>query len=190
MNSLILILLDESGSMETSKVQVLNSVNKFISEQKSVKNDNAKIYLLTFNSTVKTVYSGISLEDLPLFTEDNYKPSGFTALYDAIAEGVSQVEKNKTNNQRVICVIITDGEENSSKKTTLFDIKKTIIEHEASNDWTFVYIGKDPDKWKVTSGTKSNNSINYDTPDSINTSSNPILNLRMSEQSQSHNIFN
>ena len=111
MNTHIIILLDESGSMGASKEQVINSVNKFIVDQKSVKDDNAKVYFLKFSSSVTTLYSGISLDDLPLLTKENYQPSGFTALYDAIAEGVDQVEKKKAKEDRAICLIITDGEE-------------------------------------------------------------------------------
>jgi uncharacterized protein YegL len=175
--------------MDSSKVEVINAVNKFICDQKSIKDDNAKIYFLTFSNVVKTLYSDIALDDIPLLTENTYQPLGFTALYDAIAEGVQQVEKNKKSDDRVICVIITDGEENSSKKTTLSDIQKLIMEHEANNDWTFVYIGKNPDSWKSKSGTKSNNSIDYDTPDSINTSSHPILSFRQSQHTSSNDLF-
>ena len=190
MNTIIIILLDESGSMEDSKDEVLKSVNDFITNQKSVKDDNAKLYLLTFNSFVKTLYSGVPLEDIPLLTENDYQPNGFTALYDAIAEGVNQAEKNKNKEDRVICVIITDGEENSSRKTSLTDIKKIITKQEATNEWSFVYIGKDPDSWKINSGTKSNNSVGYDTPDSINHTSNPIINFRKTNLTQSNDIFN
>jgi uncharacterized protein with von Willebrand factor type A (vWA) domain len=189
MNTHIIILLDESGSMGASKEQVINSVNKFIVDQKSVKDDNAKVYFLKFSSSVTTLYSGISLDDLPLLTKENYQPSGFTALYDAIAEGVDQVEKKKAKEDRAICLIITDGEENNSRKTNLNDIRKLITKHEAITDWSFVYIGKNPDEWIAQSGTKSNNSLGYDTPDSINLSSHPILSLRKSQNSCSTNLF-
>ena len=190
MNTLIIILLDESGSMGPSKDKVLKAVNDFITNQKSVKEDNAKLYILTFNSTVKTLYSDIPLEEMMDLSELEYQPNGFTALYDAIAEGVNQAEKNKNDGERVICVIITDGEENASRKTKLVDIKKIITDHEATNEWTFVYIGKDPDNWKASSGTKSNNSSGFDTPDSINLTSNPILNFRKTNLTQSNDIFN
>ncbi len=189
MMSIFLLLLDESGSMNVSKNEVINSFNNFICDQKKVVNDNAKIYLLTFNNFVNTLHSGIPLEEVPLLTEQSYIPHGFTALYDAIAEGVNQVDKIISKEDRVICVLITDGEENSSVKTTLTDVKKIIIDHETNNNWTFVYIGKNPDNWKDTIGTKSNNLISYDTPDSISKSSTPIVNFRNSQKTKSFDIF-
>jgi uncharacterized protein with von Willebrand factor type A (vWA) domain len=189
MNTIILILLDESGSMSASKEEVINAVNKFIGEQKIHKDDNAKLYFLTFCTYVNVLFEDIPLEDFGLIKENFYKPHGFTALYDAIAEGVELVEKNKKSDDRVVCLIITDGKENSSIKTTLTDVRNLIMKHEANNDWTFVYIGKNPDSWKSISGTNSNNSINYDTPDSINLSSHPILSFRQSQQTSTNDLF-
>jgi uncharacterized protein with von Willebrand factor type A (vWA) domain len=56
MNTIILMLLDESGSMTASKEEVIKAVNKFICDQKSIKDDNAKVYFLTFSSYVKTIF--------------------------------------------------------------------------------------------------------------------------------------
>ena len=61
---------------------------------------------------------GVELENVAQLTELDYTPGGSTALFDTIAEVVRFAGKDKTEEERVICVIMTDGEENSSKETT------------------------------------------------------------------------
>ena len=105
---------------------------------------------------------GIPLEDLQHFSVKDYNPAGLTALYDAISEGVRLVEKDKKPEDRVICVIMTDGEENASKETTKIQIKNIISRHESEGDWTFIYIGENPVKWSQDSGISLGNTADFD----------------------------
>lgn len=59
MKSIIVVLLDESGSMFTCKDEVIESFNQFMDAQRKVEEESTKIYLLTFNEDVKVVYRGI-----------------------------------------------------------------------------------------------------------------------------------
>ena len=97
---------------------------------------------------------GVELENVTQLTELDYTPGGGTALYDAIAEGVRLADKDKTEEERVICVIMTDGEENSSKETTKQQVKDIITGHEAKGNWTFLYIGENPEQWVKDTGMK------------------------------------
>ena len=84
-----------------------------------------------------------------------------TALYDAIAEGVRLADKDKTDEERVICVIMTDGEENSSRETTKQQVKDIISGYEAKDDWTFLYIGENPERWTKETGMSTAHGIQY-----------------------------
>ena len=64
--------------------------------------------------------------------------------------------------QGVLCVVMTDGEENSSKETTGEQIKQIIAAREAQGDWTFVYIGASPDAWAHDMGLSAQNVAAYD----------------------------
>ncbi|XP_054164100.1 uncharacterized protein LOC128961835 [Oppia nitens] len=145
--TLIIVLLDKSGSMATKKSDVIGGFNTFLNNQQKVVTDAAKMYLLTFNTIVTIVENGVPLESVPELTETNYTPGGGTALYDAIAEGVRVADNDKTDDERVICLIMTDGEENSSRETTKQQVRDIITGHEARGDWSFVYIGEEPDRW-------------------------------------------
>jgi len=161
MKTLIIVILDESGSMGSKRSDVIGGFNSFISDQKEIKNDVARLYLVKFNTVVNTVHSGIPLVDVPELSTANYTPGGGTALYDAIAEAVRIADKDKTAEERVVCVIMTDGEENSSRETTKEQVKDIISGHEARGDWTFLYIGENPDRWTRDTGMVSSHGISY-----------------------------
>jgi hypothetical protein len=61
MKTLIIIILDESGSMGTKKLDVIGGYNSFINDQKKIKNDIARLYLVKFNTVVTTVHKGFCL---------------------------------------------------------------------------------------------------------------------------------
>ncbi|RWS06463.1 VWA domain-containing protein-like protein, partial [Dinothrombium tinctorium] len=95
MKTLIAIILDESGSMHSKKADTIGGYNSFLEEQRKLKDDEARFYLIKFNSVVTVVHNDLPLNDVPLMDESTYTPGGCTALYDAIAEGVKLMEKNK-----------------------------------------------------------------------------------------------
>ena len=162
--TLIIIILDESGSMSNKKSDVLGGFNAFIKEQKKIKNDQARLYLVKFNTSVQVLHQGIvitrflykiisfieqgvELGRVKPLTKRDYTPGGGTALFDAIAEGVRLADRDRTDEEQVVCVIMTDGEENSSKETTKQQIKDIIAAHQAQGKWKFLYIGESPDNW-------------------------------------------
>jgi len=51
--------MDESGSMDSKKMDVIGGFNSFIDEQKKIENDKARLYLIKFNTQVKTLHKGI-----------------------------------------------------------------------------------------------------------------------------------
>merc|ERR1712226_810518 len=68
-----------------------------------------------------------------------------TALYDAIGDTLTGYQNEKDN----IMVIITDGEENSSRKYRLADVNKLIKQFTDEKGWIFHYLGANQDAWKA-----------------------------------------
>ena len=129
---------------------------------------------------------------MPELSDQNYLPGGMTALYDAIAEGVRIADKDKSVDERVICVIMTDGEENSSRETTKEQVKDIISGHEAKGDWTFLYIGENPDRWVKDTGMSAAHGIQYqhNAPRANYQMANiAVSNLRVSLSKQSTDLF-
>lgn len=140
----IVLVLDESGSMDIVKDETVHAFTKYFEEQWAQPGE-VKIGVVRFASTVAEYTEVVKGGDL------FYNPSGGTALYDAIGytiEYKGKVYASMTEDERpenVIIVIQTDGEENSSKKF-FGDKIKSMIEHQQSKyNWAFVFLGANQD---------------------------------------------
>jgi len=141
-NIQIIILLDISGSMKGNMEEMIQSINKFVSDQqKQFNNDNIQISFIQFNDTlfVDKTNLCINLATFPILKEADYKANGSTKLYDAMGTVFDYFEQCKNS---VIFTIITDGVDNSSKFYNLDYIKKKINEkqNKDQNNWIFHYL--------------------------------------------------
>lgn len=135
----IVMILDESGSMNTIRNQMINSINDLIMEQKQVKERPTTFTLVKFSDNVKEIIVNKSLSNVNNVTEYDYTPSGSTALYDAIGKTIERFRNEKD----VLMVIVTDGQENASKTYTKNQINKMINEKKTNNNWSYVYLSCD-----------------------------------------------
>lgn len=135
----IVIVLDESGSMEPIKHKMRNSINDLITEQKQISGRPATFTLVKFNNTINRVIKNKLLTEVNNLTSDDYKPNGSTALYDAIGDTINWFR----NENDVLMVIVTDGQENASTKYTKNLVKEMIDEKKEKNNWTYVYLSSD-----------------------------------------------
>jgi len=135
----IVIVLDESGSMQGIRNQMIKSINELILEQKAIKERPATFTLVKFNNRVHKMITNKLLTEMDTLSTYDYNPNGSTALYDAIGTTVDWFR----NEQDVLMVIVTDGEENASTKYTKSQINKMIDEKKEKNNWTYVYLSSD-----------------------------------------------
>ena len=155
----IIFLLDESGSMDTMGKEPVQAVNKFIQDQKTtLGDDGATFSLWKFNSTVNKVIDDIPLKDVTEFVD--FLPNDMTALYDAIGNAIS-TKKKKVSYDNVICIILTDGLDNSSVEYTLENVNSMIKEMESKHNWKFVYLGANQDAFAVGSKMGMGHCANY-----------------------------
>ena len=182
--TLIVFLLDESGSMYKFKSEVIEEINKFIEKQMNIEEDEGRFLLVKFNTTVNTEEKITCLELVRKKTESDYTPIGKTALYDAISDGINMAKNNKEADEKVIFVIMTDGEDNYSLETKIEDVKFLISDNEAKGGWTFLYIGPEPEKWSKETGMAQSNCSALDAnniKNSIDTIDSAIFTLRRSQ---------
>merc|ERR1712226_1669541 len=145
--SRIIILVDETGSMHRHKPVTLSSYNEWLDQNRTKEEDEdtfPKFSLVKFNTTTR-MQEFESVETAPRLTNENYTPNNMTALYDAIGDTLTGYQNEKDN----IMVIITDGEENSSRKYRLADVNKLIKQFTEEKGWIFHYLGANQDAWKV-----------------------------------------
>ena len=132
----IVIVLDESGSMLEIEKNIINSLNIFISDQKQIIEKPATLTLVKFNDEVNTVIDDIELKYIESLTDEDYKPNGYTALYDAIGNTIVKFPYEKD----LLLVVITDGHDNASVQFNLEDIKKMLDVNKEENNWSYVYL--------------------------------------------------
>lgn len=161
--TLVNFVLDETGSMQSIKEATINGFNEYV---KSLSSQKAKVLftLTKFNSDrVDVVCTAKDVKHVAPLSNENYQPSATTPLYDAIARTIKSVETHLGSKKMpVLCVIMTDGEENASKEFNREKIFK-LIESKKNAGWTFVYLGANQDAWSVGSqmGISGGNTLSY-----------------------------
>jgi uncharacterized protein YegL len=149
----IIIVMDKSGSMGTSRDDVIGGFNTYINDLKKDEDIDAKITLVMFDHNVHKLYSGNPVKNVVELCEKTYCPNGSTALNDALMSAVEDVEarlkKSKAKNKpQVMVIVFTDGEENSSTQYGKDDVNKKRTELE-KDGWAFIFMGADMDAWSA-----------------------------------------
>jgi Mg-chelatase subunit ChlD len=157
--TLLVAILDESGSMGTKRQDVIGGFNTFLTDQKKLEADDLSMVLAKFNTVVTTVHRGVPIADVQPLTLETYVPGGMTALFDAIAQAVRLADAETFD--RAICLVITDGLENSSRETSKEQVVEIIKAHEGKGNWSFVYLGEDPQRWARETGASVRNTAQY-----------------------------
>lgn len=144
----IVFVIDESGSMTGTETDVIGGFKRVIDEQRENKEGSCSVSYYKFNSNVTEVYRGIDVREVD-YIDDDYRPGGCTALFDAVGTAINNI-KNWINNtdederpEKNVVVVMTDGEENSSREYSASKVKEMIKEMEDEYNWTFVYMGSD-----------------------------------------------
>lgn len=171
----ICIVLDASGSMSSIADDVKGSFNSFLQLQRETSGKTV-FDLYQFSDEVTRL---VNTADLGSFTGDlmaNYRCSGCTALNDAVCIAIDTLgeelaaleEADRPEN--VLVVIVTDGEENASRKFTSEDVKKRIEHQTQKYSWEFQYLAANQDAFATGRmlGVASDNCVNFDaTPSGI-----------------------
>lgn len=119
----IVFVIDESGSMGSLQSDVIGGFNKLIDDQLEVEGA-AEVTLITFANTVKTVLDNVEIEQVDYLTNQNYRPSGGTAMNDAIGFALTKVLAEAP--EKAIINIFTDGYENVSRDYTAPQVKELV----------------------------------------------------------------
>ena len=144
----IMVCLDVSNSMlaqdltpnrlERSKIAIENMVNKLQGDRLGIIVFAGEAYvqlpITTDYSTAKLFLDGIDTKIVP---------TQGTNIADAINKAVESFGKDEGKNKAI--VIITDGEENSSRFYTYHEIARMVKELDETGKWTFSFLGADLD---------------------------------------------
>jgi len=191
-DTVVVFILDQTGSMGVCRDATISGFNEYIGTLKKQKG-KVLFSLTKFNSErVENTYESTNIKDVQPLNSDTYIPSGMTPLYDAIAKGIKGTKDKGAKDKNVLFVMMTDGEENSSREYKRDDIFKMVKEQE-SKGWTFVFLGANQDSWATgqSIGLHKGNVMNYDVAQTAQTFANlsSVTMSYCSDGTQSKNFF-
>jgi len=146
----IILVVDRSSSMHDVRMTTINGLKEFLKEQKSLPG-NVRLTYITFSSDYKVEFQSTDIQTINSEIFDSYVPSGMTALLDAIGIAIDSTGKMLANTpeeerpEKVMVIILTDGEENRSVEYKLKDVKEKVEHQKNVYKWEFLFLGADID---------------------------------------------
>ena len=151
----ISLVCDRSGSMAAVQADAQGAINHFIGEQKQVDGE-ATLLFVEFDAPYgggEDWYHIVHDGDLKQAEDYRLAPRGSTALLDAVGQTITSTgEKLEALAEadrpgKVIFVIQTDGQENSSRDWTWEKIQEAIKRQTEQFNWQFIFLGMGSDAW-------------------------------------------
>jgi uncharacterized protein YegL len=142
----IVAIIDRSGSMFSLVNETIGGFNNFLTEQQKTPG-KAILTLVQFDDQYQIDYNGIDINDVKPLDTTTYVPRGMTALLDAVGKTINTVGERLAKTEedkrpgKVVFLIITDGQENSSQEFVAEKVKEMVSHQTDKYQWSFVFLG-------------------------------------------------
>lgn len=155
LTTIVNFILDKSGSMNSVRESTISGFNEYLQTLKN-KKGNFLVTLTKFDSglhgelRIDRPYVLTPIKEVEPLSLKTYQPDGGTPLIDAAVDTVEEVAakvEKMEDEPAVLVVIMTDGEENMSKKHDIKCFRDLIHKLQHKGNWTFVYMGANQDAW-------------------------------------------
>jgi len=146
----LVFILDKSGSMGGLEADTIGGFNAMLAKQQAVEGE-CHITTVLFDNNYELLHDRIDIKAVSAITEKEYQVGGSTALLDAIGRTIHKIgnaQKHTADEYRaekVMFVIITDGEENSSREYSAEKVKAQIERQKEKYGWEFIFLGANID---------------------------------------------
>ncbi len=147
--------LDQSGSMASIRKETISGVNEQIDDIiASAKNADVSVSLLTFASRGEWQYFNEPIDKLEKLTDENYVPSGSTAMYEGVGMMIdrlhNEVKSLTKGTYSVLLIVISDGDNNvNHPEYAPSTVSEKVKKLQDEGGWTFTYVGANQDLSKV-----------------------------------------
>jgi hypothetical protein len=175
-DTLLVYLIDRSGSMQTCWEETIGGINTDIKVQQKDDDGKTEVAFYFFDGSgwgdkktnLVKQFEG-ALADTMTFSQDDaaYSPHGSTPLYDAVGQMIMEVKDRvevSDDNPNVLVSIFTDGGNTDNHGYSPSDVA-AMVEVCQGDGWTFTYFGANQDAWAVgsTFGIAKGNTMSYNT---------------------------
>ncbi len=141
------VVIDRSGSMQGIRDDAIGGFNTFL---KDTKGPGQKWWVWLFDTQgIDLIQDGVASSKVDKLTTENFVPRAGTPLYDAVGSAIAkakQVRKTKLN----ILMVLTDGQENSSKEWTAAAVKKELTRLADEENWQVIFVAVGAEAWDET----------------------------------------
>ena len=146
--TLAMNIIDMSSSMTPHAADLMAAYNDEYLEAMagSTAVDDILVSTILFNDDVQLLHGYVNLVDVPHLTSQTYTPYGCTALYDAVAGGLTNMvlyaQQLRQSGVMVRCLVVvySDGEDNTSKQRAK-EVARTAKELLKQEIYTLAYVG-------------------------------------------------
>ena len=137
-----ILIVDKSASMIHNINDIKRGFSELLEEQMKQESEN-RFTVIAFNTVVEILTDDIFVNTIDV-TDKITNVNGLTALLDAIGQAYELILK-QAENKDITLTVITDGQENCSRKYTKSELDK--LKKEIDNDYNLkmTFIGADKD---------------------------------------------
>lgn len=141
----LVFILDRSGSMHGLEKDTLGGFNSMMEKQKKGEG-NALVTTVLFDTEIDVIHDRLPLKSVRPMTEEDYVAGGCTALLDAVGSTIHRIgtvhkyARPEDVPAHTLVVIITDGEENSSRFYDYEDVRHMVEREKSKYGWEFIFL--------------------------------------------------
>jgi hypothetical protein len=143
------VLLDRSGSMDSLRDDAIGGFNDFVRRQREVEG-RCTLSLVQFDSQdpQELVIPACDIHEVPLLDAEQFVPRGGTPLLDAMGRSIHDLSRSlalmaaSARPDQVVMVVLTDGQENSSREFTRARLAR-LVHRQERRGWRFLYLAAD-----------------------------------------------
>jgi Mg-chelatase subunit ChlD len=145
-STLLVLVVDRSGSMESIRQDMEGGIATLLSEQAAEKG-KCFVTLAQFDNTYELVADRVPVAELNPY---HLVPRGSTALLDAIGRTISHVRAQTealdqaARPDHIVVAVITDGLENASREWSHLQVMDS-VKARIAEGWHFTFLGANQD---------------------------------------------
>ena len=142
----MLLVIDRSGSMAGIRDDMVGGLTAMLADQ-AAEPGLLTVDIVTFDTEIELQCSLADPRDVTITLD----PRGATSLFDAIGQSVTAFGRvlaalpEHARPETVQVVVVTDGEENSSREFGLDAVRALVTRQKEQFNWDFVFLGANQD---------------------------------------------